>query len=55
VSLTSDIALEVYSTDPGTATKIVAANFAQTVSTCAMIYKCEVYDGTITGGLTALN
>jgi hypothetical protein len=55
VSLTSDIGLQVYSTNPGTATKVVAANFAQTIATCAMIYKCEVYDGTITGGMTALN
>jgi hypothetical protein len=54
VSLTSDIGLVVYSTSSGAA-QDVNANFAQTISGCAMIYKCEVYDGTITGGLTALN
>jgi len=54
VSLTSDIGLVVYSTSSGAA-QDVNANFAQTISGCAMIYKCEVYDGTITGGVTALN
>ncbi len=53
VSLTSDISLYVYSTIDGTA-RTVAANFAQTISPCAMLYKAEIYQDFISG-TTALN
>jgi len=38
----------VFSTNPGTV-QTVPANWAQTVATCEMIFKCEVYDGFLTG------
>jgi hypothetical protein len=41
VSLTSDINMYVYSTITG-ASEIVSANFAQTISPCAMLYKAEI-------------
>ena len=53
VSLSSDINMYVYSTITGAA-EIVAANFAQTISPCAMIYKAEIYQDLVTG-TTALN
>jgi hypothetical protein len=53
VTLTSDISMYVYSTITA-ASETIAANFAQSVATCAMIYKAEVLDTTLTGS-TGLN
>ena len=53
VTLTSDISMYVYSTLTG-ASETINANFAQSVATCAMIYKAEVLDTTLTGS-TGLN
>jgi len=53
VTLSSNISMYVYSTITGSA-ETIAANFAQSVGTCAMIYKAEVLDTTLTGS-TALN
>jgi hypothetical protein len=53
VSLTSDINMYVYSTITG-AYENVSANFEQTISPCAMIYKAEIYKDLVTG-TTALN
>lgn len=53
VSLTSDITMFVYSTFPNTA-QTIAANYAQTIAGCLILFKAEVYDGLVTG-LTGLN
>ena len=53
VTLSSDKSMYVYSTSTGAA-ETIAANFSQSVGTCAMIYKAEVLDITLTGS-TALN
>lgn len=46
ITLSSDITMYVYSTSSGVASTI-NANFAQTISGCAINYKAEVYDGPV--------
>lgn len=53
VSLSPDISMYVYSTITADS-ETIAANFAQSVATCAMLYKAEVLDTTLTGS-TGLN
>jgi hypothetical protein len=53
VMLSSDKSMYVYSTITGAA-ETIAANFVQSIATCAIIYKAEVQDLTLTGS-TALN
>lgn len=48
VTLSSDITMFVYSTNPGTPQN-VNANWQQAISNCQMLFKAEVYDGFLTG------